>query len=191
MSGFPNQKSFARGLKAGLPSNTQGGAIIPLNHSSKPLSSEDACGKSVGSAIGGALNQQSRLRPHQIEPHQLVATRKTQWMSKRCPNSALFRTTGDKNRSALRPPMGHADHNPYVRFGSTPVIENSEPNFCKGVESGYSIKPPECRQCAISGHPMARRSITDFDSKPDIVNKRADDQRWPKPERPVWSAQRR
>jgi hypothetical protein len=37
--------------------------------------------------------------------------------------SALFRTTGDKNRSALRPPMGHADHNPYIRFVSGTIKE--------------------------------------------------------------------
>ena len=37
--------------------------------------------------------------------------------------SALFRTTGDKNRSALRPPTGHADHNPYIRFVSGTIKE--------------------------------------------------------------------
>jgi hypothetical protein len=31
---------------------------------------------------------------------------------------------------------------------TTPVIENRKPNFRFGVESGYSIKPPECCQRA-------------------------------------------
>jgi hypothetical protein len=35
-----------------------------------------------------------------------------------------------------------------VRFVSTPVIENSEPNFRKGEGSGYSFEPPQRRQCA-------------------------------------------
>jgi hypothetical protein len=39
---------------------------------------------------------------------------------------------------------------PNVRFGSTPVIENSEPNFRKGVESGYSIKPPDVASAPLA-----------------------------------------
>jgi hypothetical protein len=86
MSGFPNRKSFARGLKAGLPSNIQGGVIIPLNHSSKPLSSEDACGKSVGSAIGRcAKSTIQAASPSNRTGASACRDRKTQWMSKRCP----------------------------------------------------------------------------------------------------------
>ena len=124
MSGFPNRKSFARGLKAGLPSNIQGGAIIPLNHSSKPLSSEDACGKSVGSAIGRcAKSTIQAASPSNRTRASACRDREDAVDVKALSYSALFRTTGDKNRSALRPPMSHADHNPYVRFVSGTIKE--------------------------------------------------------------------
>jgi hypothetical protein len=41
-------------------------------------------------------------------------------------------------------------------MGSTPVIQNSEPNFRKGVESGYSINPG----CARTRHPSRQIKVT-------------------------------
>ena len=61
--------------------------------------------------------------------------------------SALFRTTGDKNRSALRPPMGHADHNPYIRFVSGTIKEAA------------IVRSPGYNECAAGaeGHAGGRR----------------------------------
>lgn len=123
MSGFPNRKSFARGLKAGLPSNIHGGAIIPLNHSSKPLSSEDACGKSVGSAIGRcAKSTIQAASPSNRTRASACRDRKTQWMSKRCPIPPCSARRGIKiDPHCVR--RWAADHNPYVRFVSGTIKE--------------------------------------------------------------------